>query len=427
MNHLDEKDLLARALRERAGDVTGQPVSFQAVRGSARRVQRRRRMVTGAVAAAVATVALPTGIAVNNAVQGPSGPDTEPQFAATPAQEPTASSTAAGPPATPNPDGTFTLTTQGLPQGEQTRVEYIVRGTTLVTPEEEVSLGMPFNQMVPFADGWLGLTGTKNGWEHYFMSEDMTVERTTLAGAAVVPNTEGTRVLTSERDFNVPGRTVVLDTPSETDYDEEQRSWDAPRGSSVRPVGYLDEGRVVFEAGGDEGEPQGFVGTYDDGSATVPLEGFVKLTASSEVNGLIAAQLTYDPADSSCWGVFDPDTSTSEPVWRTCDYSLHEFSPDGRYVIASAPDFDSWGPVGLTVLDVETWEPVVEFAPERNVAVHLTQATWEDADTVVAAAMEGDRHTLVRAELDGRLEAVSETYPARDMSLAIMLADRPSY
>lgn len=68
MNHLDEKDLLARALRERAGDVTGQPVSFQAVRGSARRVQRRRRIVTGAVAAAVATVALPTGIAVTAAL-----------------------------------------------------------------------------------------------------------------------------------------------------------------------------------------------------------------------------------------------------------------------------------------------------------------------------------------------------------------------
>jgi hypothetical protein len=135
--------------------------------------------------------------------------------------------------------------------------------------------------------------------------------------------------------------------------------------------------------------------------------------------------VTYNPAKGSCWGVMDPVRSTTDLVWRTCEYSLHEFSPDGRYVIASAPDSDGMGPAGLVVLDVETWQPVVEFEPERRTVTALTQATWEDADTVAAVLMEGNEYALVRAELDGRLEAVSDTYESKDMSLPLWLAERP--
>lgn len=425
MNHLDEKDLLARTLRERAGDVSGHPVSFAAVRGSARRLQRRRTVITGAVAAAVATLALPTGIAVNNAVQGPDGPDTEPQFAATPSPRPSTSPTDAAEPApTPRADGTFPFTLEGLPDGAPTTVRYILGGErTLVTADGEVELGMTYSQMTPYRDGWFALAGTKNGWENHVLTDDLSIERSTLGGEGIVRDVEGTRVLYVQRDFNVPGRTVVVDEPSETSYDREQMTWDVPVGDTVLPVGYVDEETVVFQATADDGRTTVF--TASDGGDPVALEPFLRATAASEASGLVAGQVSYDPENSSCWAVMDPRTSTTDLVWRTCDYSLWQFSPDGRYVVASAPDFDGFGPSGLVVLDTQTWEPVVTFEPDRRSVVALAQVTWEDSDSVVAVVADGNDFGLVRAELDGRLESVSDVYPSRDMTLPLWLAEQP--
>jgi hypothetical protein len=424
MNNLDEKDLLARELRERAGDVAGHPVSFTAVRASAKRLQRRRQVVTGAVAAAVAGIALPTGVAVTAALND-NGTD-NPGYVAGPSAS--ASPTDASSAAALAPSGPVPFTIEGLPRGRQTTVRYINRDQqVLMTPDGEVDLGMDYSQMTPYRDGWFGLVGTKNGWENVVLTEDMSIERSTLGGDGIVPDTEGTRVLYVQRDFNVPGRTVVVDEPSETTYDREQMTWDVPEGTgSVLPVGYLDEDTVAFQVTTTEGQTQAYTASSGDADP-VPIKGLLRLTSASEANGLVAGLVSYDPLEGSCWGVMDPQQSPTDLVWKTCDYSLHEFSPDGRYVIASAPDSDGYGPAGLVVLDVETWEPVVEFEPERRTVVALAQATWEDADTVVAVVVEGDAYALVRAELDGRLEAVSDTYRSQDMSTPLTLAERPRF
>jgi hypothetical protein len=320
----------------------------------------------------------------------------------------------------------FTL--EGLPRGRQTTVRYIVRDQQmLMTPDGEVDLGMDYSQMTPYRDGWFGLVGTRNGWENVVLTEDLSIERSTLGGDGIVPDTEGTRVLYVQRDFNVPGRTVVVDEPSETSYVREQMTWDVPEGtSSVVPVGYLDEETVAFQVTTGEGRTQPYTASSRD-TGLVPIKGLLRLTSASEATGLVAGLVSYDPLEGSCWGVMDPQRSTTDLVWKTCDYSLHEFSPDGRYVIASAPDSDGYGPAGLVVLDVETWEPVVEFEPQPRTVVALAQATWEDADTVVAVVVEGDAFALVRAELDGRLETVSDTYRSRDMSMPLTLAERPRF
>ncbi|HEU4514838.1 MAG TPA: hypothetical protein VFR87_17140, partial [Nocardioidaceae bacterium] len=394
-----------------------------AVRASARRLQHRRRVVTGVVAAAVTSIALPTGVAVTGALDdngnGDGGYVAGPSASASPTDASTA--TALAPPGEPVP-----LTLQGLPRGRQTTVRYIVGDQQLlVTAEGDVDLGTSYTQLTPYRDGWLGLAGTENGWENVVLDEDMTVQRSTLGGDGIMPNTEGTRVLYVQRELNVPGRTVVVDEPSRTTYEREQMTWDVPDGTSaVLPLGYLDDDTVVFQVTTAEGMTAPYLASAGDADL-VPVDRFLRLTSASEANGLVAGMVTYNPAKGSCWGVMDPARSTTDLVWRTCEYSLHEFSPDGRYVIASAPDSDGMGPAGLVVLDVETWKPVVEFEPERRTLTALTQATWEDADTVAAVLMEGNEYALVRAELDGRLEAVSDTYESRDMSLPLWLAERP--
>ncbi len=421
MNNLDEKDLLARELRERAGEMTGHPVSFTQVRASARRLQRRRRVVTGVVAAAVATVALPTGLAVVSGVDDGKGPGYVAGPSASP--NPTDASTAPTPPAEPAP-----LSLDGLPRGNQTPVRYILNDRqVLVTAEGDIDLGTAYTELTPYRDGWLALAGTRNGWENVVLGRDLAVERSTPGGAGIVPNTEGTRVLYVQRDFNVRGRTVVVDEPSTTTYDREQMTWDVPSDArDVLPLGYLGEDTVVFQTTTDEGRTEPYLASAGDADL-VPLRGFLRLTAVSEADGLVAGLVSYDPEKGSCWGVMDPARSTTDLVWRTCEYSLHEFSPDGRHVVASAPDSDAMGPAGLVVLDVATWKPVVAFEPPRRTVTALTQATWEDSDTVVAVLMEGNEFALVRAELDGRLEAVSDTYESRDMSLPLWLAELPRW
>ncbi len=77
------------------------------------------------------------------------------------------------------------------------------------------------------------------------------------------------------------------------------------------------------------------------------------------------------------------------------------------------------------MLDTRTWQPVVDFEPAPQRLVALAQATWEDADSVIAVVADGDDVGLVRAELDGRLESVSDVYRSRDMTLPLWLAEQP--
>ena len=411
MNDFDERDLLTRELRDRSQDIGGHPLGLDHVRTRARRIQRRRNAVAGTVAAVVLAVAVPTALSVTDATRSSAPP---------PADQPTPSVTETP---TPGPDGTFPLTIKDLPRGAEPGVSYVLNAEkTLVTPDGPVDLPEAYSQITPYLDGWLALAGGENGFDNVFLDADMDVERTTLGGAGIVPNADGTRVLYSERDFNVAGRTVVVDAPSEPGYEREPVSWDAPRGSTVAPVGFAGEDTVAFST--EDGEL--FLGVDDADPHTVPLQGFLGISAASEANGLVAGMVSYDDLEGAgCYGVLDPAVSTTETVWDTCDHALFEFSPDGRFVIAGPPQFDGYGPSGLAVLDAASGDPLVEFSPTaKRTVTAVSKAVWEDSDTVLALVVEGNETRMVRAELDGRLEAVTDTYPI-GMNLPLWFADRP--
>ncbi len=428
MTNFDEKDLLARELRERSTDVGGHPIGFDAVRQSARKIRRRRNIVTGAVAAVVASVALPTGVAVVSAIDGPDG-GKEPTVATGPKTDAPSADTTPAPAPTPRPDGSFPLTLRDIPRGEDPQVDYVLNSERmLVTPEGRYDLPEAYTQIVPYRDGWLALGESRNGFVNLVLDSEMNVLDRTLGGEGLALNADGSRVLMVQRDFNVPGRTVVEDRPAESDYEREAITYDAPSGRAIAPVGYLDEQRAVYQTLDGENLVIEMVVNDDDPHA-VPLEGFGKVTSVSEATGLVAGSVegTYDVMKGSCYGVMDPAASTTEMVFETCDYSLYEFSPDGRYVIAGPTYFDMWGPSELTVLDTETWKPVVEFSPEKDVIGQVAQATWEDEDTVAAIVVENDDFGIVRAELDGRLELTTGTYKSSDMSSQLWFAEKPRF
>lgn len=422
MRSFDEKDLLTRELHERSADVGGHPVGFDEVRRSAGRIRRRRQVVAGAVAAMAVGVVVPAGLSVTSGRDAVDGPVEQPSVITSPTP-----GGDDGP--EPRPGGALPLTLGGLPRGEQPGVPYVLNDErTLVTPDGRFDLPEAYSVIVPYRGGWLALGSRgEDGYENVVLDADLNVVSstpggsTTPGGEAMVRNADGTRVLYARRDAGDPERTVVVDAATGDESPQGSFSWSAPPGSSVFPVGYAGGGEVVYEV---VGEPNAaFLGrAYGD---SVPLRGFLKVLSVSESAGLVAGRISYDSAGRSCYGVMEPAVSTSEMVWETCDHSLFEFSPDGTLVVAGPPDYDMWGPSGLTVLDLATGEPVVELDPPQGVVGQVSQATWEDADTVLAVVVENDRMGMVRVELDGHLEAATDVLPTTDMTLRLWFAERP--
>lgn len=416
MGNFDEKDLLTRELRERSADVGGHPIGLDAVRQSARKIRRRRNIVSGAVAAVVASVALPTGVAVTSAINGPDQPVKNPHVATSPSDTPAP---------TPRPDGTFPLTLRGLPSGDAPRADYVLRqARTLVTPEGTVDLPEAYSQIVPFQDGWMALADSKQeGLDNVRLDAELNVVERSLGGEGIVLNSDGTRLLYVVRDFNVPGRTVLVDTPAIPGYERDQVTWDMPSGRWLVPVGYLGEGRAVVQA--LDGEDPYVALVVDDADPHVSqIKGFSHVTAVSEAKGLLAGVVSYDDlTGSTCSEVVDPVEDTT--VRRTCDYEIMSFSPDGSHAVAAPSEGDGQGPSALTVLDTTTWKPVATFTPPKDTVVAVQGTAWEDDDTVLAVLVEGNDYGIVRAGIDGRLELTTKTVTSNDMTKEMWFTGTP--
>jgi len=133
----------------------------------------------------------------------------------------------------------------------------------------------------------------------------------------------------------------------------------------------------------------------------------------SDVNqrGRVIALVSRRTADrSDCWGVF---RSTGHRAFRTCDYYLDSFSPDGRRVLAERSTTRWWSVRRFAVLDrdghvVHAWT----FDPGRHRT--LTQLTWEDPDHLLGVLLAHGQWGLVRIGTDGSVEYAGPPVAAGD-------------
>lgn len=411
MTHFDEKDLLTRELRERSSDVGGHPIGFDAVRSSARRIRRRRTVVAGAVAVAVAGVALPTGLAVTSALD-PDGRRAPDRIATSPTPDPTPA-----PAPTPRADGTFPLTVHGLPRGEEAGARYVVRDTKqLETPAGPVDLPEAYSMITPYDDGWLAVGSSRNPEAVVMLDSSLEVTHTDPAGGFdLAVSDDGSHVAYTVRESG--DRVLLVNAPTDgTDV----VTWpiDVPGAESLDPVGFLDDDTVVYNS--DAGEVMGIART---GGSLTPIEGVLRVDDASEAAGLVSVLVSYG-VDGGCSGVQDPTSGAL--LWKSCEHSNLRFSPDGRLVVADASYYDGPGSPTLSVLDARTGDEVVTFTPERrDTVVGVSQAVWEDDDTVLAHVDEGGDQAMVRLGTDGSTEAVTDVVKVRDMSLALWFAEDP--
>jgi hypothetical protein len=380
MTSFDEKDQLTRELHDRSHDVGGHPVSFESVKQSARKIRRRRQIVSGAVAAVVFAVAVPTALAVtdglNRTQQGPVSPAT-----------PTVTQTA-----TPRPDGPVNLTLDGTPRGAAPRVGYFDRGD-LVTPDGRHELPANLQGVAPYGDGWIGLGYDGRGAEMLVLDGDFDVIDQVPSGDSFAVSSDGSRVAYVRIDGS--GSQALVNAPTSG---AEPQTLPLDARPPVTPVGFLDPDTVLFQT-----EEENRVIGLATSQGVTPLEGFIKVTSANMTTGLVAGQTSFSDT-GSCWAVMDPAVSTREMVWETCDHSLLDFSPDGRFILATDPYQSGLGARSLSILDAETGDPMVSYRQDRNSQITLTSTKWETEADVLAIATEGQSWTLLRMSTSGILE-----------------------
>ena len=95
-------------------------------------------------------------------------------------------------------------------------------------------------------------------------------------------------------------------------------------------------------------------------------------------------------------------------LWKTCDYTLGTFSPDGRYVIGRPANLDGPGDGLVAILDSETGEMVSEFANDEQTQATIGQAVWETDRTLLATVHQDGAWSLMRLADLGELERVAD-------------------
>jgi hypothetical protein len=412
MSNHDEKDLLAHELRQRSAGVGGHPIGLDDVRDRARSIRRRRNAVRGVVAAVVLAVAVPVGLSATDLL-GSSGTPAPP--VASQSGEPTPDTATP----TPGPDGSFPLTVHGLEKGEPAGVPYVVaKGAQLVTPDGTFDLPESYATIAPYNGGWLAIGSEQHPGKVIMLDDNLEVTHTDPAGGydlAVSADLSHVAYVVAEGNNKV----MLVDAPTDG---TDPVTWmiDSPGGEAVNPVGFLDNDTVVYNAPATD-----VMGIARTGGTLTPVEGLRRIDDASEATGMISGLVSYG-IDGGCSGVMDPDSGRL--LWKSCDYSNLRFSPDGRLVVADASYFDGPGSPTLTILDASTGAVVADFSPEqRDTVVGVTQAVWEDDDTVLAIVEEGVDQAMVRLGTDGSIEAVTDVVKVPSMSVALWFAEQPRH
>ena len=405
MSRTPLEDQVHDALHRTAAPLQRAPFTVTDVRTRARRIQRRRTAVAGAAVAAVLAIAIPVGASM----VGPT-----PRSDVPPATQPPA----------PRITGTVRIDPLSAPTGPDVAVPLInVDDPSLVVDGETIDLPRRYDQLTPYVEGWIGTAPTDDGGGRsvQVLDPDFRVLDAVAPASPMVVSADGSRIAWANHDGV---RWTLVDRDRDGDRAERTTSLaPGPADARVRPVGFLPgEALLVATTDPATGQESALVVTPD--GSTSPLPAALRVGSSSEVTGLFSVQTEFT-GDGSCWEVRDAGADGAV-VWRTCDYSLLGFSPDGRHLLGFTDYLTAEGSPTLAVLDAATGERVVDFevvGSRTGVVAINPEVAWEDATTVVATLVTGNRQYVVRLGLDGTVERVGgEAVDLRPGQVALKLA-----
>lgn len=416
------QDELGRTLHRQADGMTGTPISFEAVRGTAGRIRNRRRaMAAGAVLAVGAAILAPT------AIMGGLGEDRgTPPVVTDPT--PTPSQTAEVPEA---PEG---LTLTGLERGDDPRIAWIEDGTLRVGSE---TVDLPVNErmqeVVVLDDVWVlrgfAPEGSGSDGAVYVVDRDTdeVLHQELSHHTPLVVNAAGTAAAWMAQD----GTPRVWQEGAEVPLDHASSGSGSNHKAMALTGERCDADAETVEGAGctvfftQENPQNGDVTTWASPThGNVDRWGgpFDRLIDASGGPDTVYAGFTTIADDHTCSGVSGPHDASI--TWQTCDHQLAQFSPDGSLLLAHESYFDGLGPGTVTILDARTQDVLVERSNHVSHAF-IGTAVWEDEGHVLATVFQEGEWAVVRVGADGSMELASGVRRGEEFESPYVLSTQP--
>jgi hypothetical protein len=316
--------------------------------------------------------------------------------------------TSAVPEATPFP-------ISGLPVGDVPAIPYAFAslptfggGNWRLLRPDGTSLKLPrltWSAWAPMGDGALGMAGTEAGPELQHVNGAGTVHSRMVQhfGLEVSPDHEIVGWLGDHgrphvvegggtRRFAMPQ--VVHGTSIGAIWGEQTCQEQAPEGGACTV--FVNRRRQVWVS-----TSHGIV------TRVGPMPRVSDVNQRARVIGLVSRRTADHP---ECWGVF---RAGGHRAFRTCDYYLDAFSPNGRRVLAERSRTRWWSVRRFAILGrdghvVHSWT----FDAGRHRA--LTQLTWEDRNHLLGVLLAHGTWGVVRISTDGTVEYAGDTVDATD-------------
>lgn len=305
--------------------------------------------------------------------------------------------------------------TTGLAVGDVPSIPYAFAskpefggGNWLMLRPDGTSLTLPrltWSAWAPMGDGAIGMAGTEAGPELQRVSDNGTVRSRMVQhfGLAVSSDHEVVGWLGDHgrphvvegggtRRFAMPQ--VAHSTSIDAIWGEQTCQEQAPEGGGCTV--FVNRGRHVWVS-----TSHGIVDRIG------PMLGVSDVNQRGRVIGLVSRHTADHP---DCWGVFGVG---GHRAFRTCDYYLDAFSPNGRRVLAERSQTRWFSVRRFAILGrdghvVQSWT----FDPGRQRT--LTQLTWEDEHHLLGVLLAHRQWGLVRIGTDGTVEYAGPTVDATD-------------
>ncbi|RNL61222.1 hypothetical protein EFK50_17795 [Nocardioides marmoriginsengisoli] len=378
---------LTKTLRRQADHFSasgGGNLDYAQVVSRAGEIRRGRRMRASMVmAAVVVAVAVPIGITT---------------LASDPVKKTPSVAT--------EPDGSKIGLT-AMPTGKAPTNGYLLDGT-LYVGKKRLPLGSGGDPMelVRIDGGYLVARSTEQSMAVSFISDNgkSTGEAWPYEGGGIAVSPEG-----NVGAFVEPDGTVMAVEGGGSRYFEIGSVPAAGHYSARAVVGENCSGRseetgcTVYVQSNDE-KPKVYTISPHQEAAEVdtPIIGLADVRTDGSRTLLAGMISVNDTEPGSCSEV----SENGKQLWKTCDYSLDEFSPDGRYVLAGPAYRDGPGDGKFAVLDAATGDLVLDLGTTREAIVVATR--WDDDNHVVATVIEGNQSAIVRFETNGSREYASK-------------------
>jgi hypothetical protein len=323
-----------------------------------RRTNRRLGILVAAIA--VAAVAIGASLGYRQ------GPEPAEQAAAaplsgSPSATTTAKTTTPTPSQSPSPTKAAAVKTKinlaKLPQGRAPQVPYLTGRTVRGGAGGDVKIpGTEQIQAVARLGQDVLAILSKGAGTEMLKIQDTGEVRHTPDVTQILTSDDGNAAVyiatrTNENGEELPGATVYLET-------SEVQEISVPDRYGVMPLGYVD-GKVYFRAETKQDGSAWSLYEWTPGAKPVEVKTVANPTGLT-ADGRVAASMSTLTGSASCSNAIE--VASGKRLWRTCDYQIHGFTPDGATAIAAPAYQDGYGDGLAAALDAKKGDLLHEWS-----------------------------------------------------------------